>query len=66
MIDRYMQLTREHQSELRLDAVNQRLVAQARLGARPHAPRSSIASYFAGFARRFTGQRRWRLGNESA
>jgi hypothetical protein len=30
MFDRYIEHTREHQAELRLDAANQRLVAQAR------------------------------------
>jgi len=41
MLDRYIQWTHEHQAELQLDAVNQRLLAQVRLTAPTHVPSSS-------------------------
>jgi hypothetical protein len=61
MFDRYIQWTREHQAELQLDAVNQRLLAQIRLTAPTRVPRSRDISRLAVILSRFTVQLRWCL-----
>jgi hypothetical protein len=63
MIDRYLLHTREHQAQLRLDAIQQRLIAQARQSTATQKRTSRTASRVVGFLHSARTLLPWRLGD---
>jgi fido (protein-threonine AMPylation protein) len=63
MIDRYLLHTREHQAELRLDAIQQRLIAQARQSRATQKRTSRTVSRIVGLLHSVRALHPWRLGD---
>jgi hypothetical protein len=63
MIDRYLLHTREHQAELHLDAIQQRLIAQARQPRATQKRTSRTVSRIVGVLDSVRALHTWRLGD---